>query len=219
MEKKPNNMKPRWRKVLSDLWDNKVRTILVVASIAVGVFAVGTIANAFVIISEDISVGYSAANPANLEIFTDSFQEDLTRSIEKMPNVASAEGRHIFTGRISNDGGKTWLAVDLISMEDFENNVIYKRVNVEGESVPGTRDIIIEKLVLDEMDISVGQVLHVQLPDGTIKEMIASGITQDQEALPIDFTSLPQAYVSMNALTWLGEHQDFNRLFVTFDTE
>ncbi len=37
-------IRPRWRKVLRDLWSNKTRTLLVVLSIAVGVFAVGTIA-------------------------------------------------------------------------------------------------------------------------------------------------------------------------------
>ena len=47
-------MRPRWRKVLSDLIDNKARTLLVVLSIAVGVFAIGVIAGAYVIISEDI---------------------------------------------------------------------------------------------------------------------------------------------------------------------
>ncbi|MEJ2557520.1 MAG: hypothetical protein P8186_15085 [Anaerolineae bacterium] len=34
---------PRWRKVLRDLWHNKARTVIVVLSIAVGVFAVGMI--------------------------------------------------------------------------------------------------------------------------------------------------------------------------------
>ena len=34
-------MKPRWRKVLHDLFDNKGRTLLVVFSIAVGVFSIG----------------------------------------------------------------------------------------------------------------------------------------------------------------------------------
>ena len=37
-------IRPRWRKVFSDLWDNKARTLLVVASISVGVFALGMIA-------------------------------------------------------------------------------------------------------------------------------------------------------------------------------
>ncbi len=40
-EVKPNFLKPRWSKVFTDLWDDKTRTGLVVASIAAGVFAVG----------------------------------------------------------------------------------------------------------------------------------------------------------------------------------
>ena len=34
---KPNPIRPRWRKVIADLWASKTRTLLVVASIAVGV--------------------------------------------------------------------------------------------------------------------------------------------------------------------------------------
>ena len=86
-------MRPRWRKVLSDLWDNKFRTILVVASIAVGVFSVGTIAGAYVIISQDISASYASANPDNIEIWTAPFDNDLLTSIEKVPGVRQAEGR------------------------------------------------------------------------------------------------------------------------------
>ena len=37
-------MQPRWRKVLSDLWSNKTRTILVGLSIGIGVFALGMVA-------------------------------------------------------------------------------------------------------------------------------------------------------------------------------
>ncbi len=37
---------PCWRKVLADVWDNKSRTLLVVLSITVGVFAIGMIAGA-----------------------------------------------------------------------------------------------------------------------------------------------------------------------------
>ena len=50
-------VRPRWHKVFSDLWSNKVRTLLVVASIAVGLFAVGMIATIYVILSEDIRAG------------------------------------------------------------------------------------------------------------------------------------------------------------------
>src|SRR3989304_2376686 len=61
-------MKPRWRKVFHDLIDNKGRTLLVVFSIAVGVFSIGVIAGAYQIISNDMSVSYSANMPANIEL-------------------------------------------------------------------------------------------------------------------------------------------------------
>ncbi|HFE67348.1 MAG TPA: hypothetical protein ENJ93_08800, partial [Chloroflexi bacterium] len=61
-------LRPRWRKVTADLWDSKTRTILVVASIAVGVFAVGAIITAYVIMSEDIDKSYRNVSPANIEI-------------------------------------------------------------------------------------------------------------------------------------------------------
>ncbi len=59
-------MRPRWRKVFSDLIDNKARTILVVFSIAVGVFAIGVIVGAYKIIEADMGVSYAANNPSNI---------------------------------------------------------------------------------------------------------------------------------------------------------
>ncbi len=93
MQEKRNVVRPRWSKVLADLWDNKTRTLLVVLSIAVGVFAIGTIANAFQILSEDIDASYASVNPANITIMTEPFDEDFLSSVEGMPGVADAEGR------------------------------------------------------------------------------------------------------------------------------
>ena len=48
--------RPRWRKVFHDLIGSFSRTALVVLSIAVGVFSIGVIVGAYVIISHDMSV-------------------------------------------------------------------------------------------------------------------------------------------------------------------
>jgi putative ABC transport system permease protein len=53
-------LSPRARKVLADLWANRTRTLLVVASIAVGAFAVGAITTTYVVFGEDIAVSYAA---------------------------------------------------------------------------------------------------------------------------------------------------------------
>ena len=58
-------LSPRARKILADLWANRTRTLLVVASIAVGAFAVGVITTTYVVFGEDMAVSYAAAQPAN----------------------------------------------------------------------------------------------------------------------------------------------------------
>ena len=98
-EIKPNLLKPRWSKVFTDLWDDKTRTGLVVASIAVGVFAIGMIITAYVILGEDINRSYAAVNPPNIEVSTDPFDKDFVHVIEKIPGVEEAEGRRIMQVR------------------------------------------------------------------------------------------------------------------------
>lgn len=44
-------MRPRWRKVFSDLWGNKLRSLLVIASITIGLFAVGMITSMHTILT------------------------------------------------------------------------------------------------------------------------------------------------------------------------
>ena len=110
------NLRPRWRKVLADLWDNKLRTMLVVASIAVGIFAVGTIANSYAVIAEDINVSYAAINPYNIETVTDPFYQDLVDSIADVQGVKEVEGQHYVGVRLSKDG-QTWIAHNVVAME------------------------------------------------------------------------------------------------------
>ena len=139
---KPNRLKPRWSKVLSDLWGDKTRTALVVASIAAGVFAVGMIITAFTILREDINASYAAANPANIEILTDPFHEDLIRVIEKVPGVEQAEGRNIFSARVKR-GDENWQGVQLIGISDFGEMLVNQTSLLEGTQSPGRDEIIL----------------------------------------------------------------------------
>ena len=120
---KSNKLKPRWIKVLTDLWGDKTRTALVVASIAVGVFAIGMIITSFGILNEDINASYAASNPANIEIATDPFYEDFLRVIEKVPGVNQVEGRQAISIR-ARRANENWQSVNLIGVSDFESSQI-----------------------------------------------------------------------------------------------
>jgi putative ABC transport system permease protein len=211
MKAKKSFIRPRWNKVLADLWDNKTRTLLVVASIAVGVFAIGAIITAYMILSEDIHVSYAAVNPANIEIMTDPFDDDFLRSIKEIPGVAEVEGRHNLSVSVIQDG-ETQQNLDLIALKDFEKSKINMRDHIEGAPIPGENELLIGYEPMRDPGYRVGDVLSVQIADGTIRHLSVVGIAADQTAVG-DFSSSPIGYVTQDSLVWLGERENYNRLY------
>lgn len=58
-----------WRKVIADLWASKTRTLLAALSIAIGVFAVGSVIGTFIFINRDLDRNYHAVHPAVATIY------------------------------------------------------------------------------------------------------------------------------------------------------
>lgn len=212
-------MRPRWRKVLSDLIDNKARTLLVVVSVAVGVFAIGVIAGTYQIISEDMGVSYAANNPSNIEIRMDDFDHDLLNTIRNFEGIKEAEARRVFNLRVRPPGETQWTSVDVVALESFADNEINLLQPVRGAEVPEKEQILLERDVLDEIRVSPGDTLEIQLRDGTIKEIEAAGVVQDSSTGAIDFLSPPLAYITTDHLSFFDEPDHFNRLFATVEEE
>lgn len=208
-------MKPRWRKVLHDLFDNKARTLLVVFSIAVGVFSIGVIAGAYQIISQDMSISYSANVPGNIELRMSNFDKDVLDSIHNQPDVKDAEARRVFNMRVRVPGTEKWTTLDMTAFESFEDNAINLLVPVAGVTVPQKREVLLEKAALPDLAVRPGAQLEFQLPDGSNKILPVVGIVQDTAAGAGDFLAAPFGYVTMDTLQYLGQPKLFNRALVT----
>ena len=209
---KPNPIRPRWRKVIADLWASKTRTLLVVASIAVGVFAIGTIAATYVIFSEDINISYAQAQPANIEIITDSFGEDFVHSVARMPGVADAEGRGVLTVRVSRNG-ETWQNLQIVGNDDFAASQINLLEAIDGGAQPGEHQMLVRQDIMNDTGLQVGDVAHIQLASGETRDVSVVGLVGDQSAAG-DFMSPPKAYVTLDSIPWLGGTDGYNRLYV-----
>ena len=207
-------MKPRWRKVIHDLLDNKGRTLLVVLSIAVGVFSIGVIAGAYQIIANDMSVSYSANRPANVELRMTDFDEEILEMIHNQRGVEDAEGRRVFNIRVRAPGTEKWTTLDMIAFEDFEENGINLLIPIAGQPKPEKREVLLEQDVLEHIDSGMGELLEFQLPDGSTKTLPVVGIVQDTAASAGDFLASPSAYISMDTLEFLGQPRLFNRALV-----
>src|SRR5215216_4903062 len=207
-------MKPHWRKVFHDLVDNKGRTLLVVFSIAVGVFSIGVIAGAYQIISNDMSVSYSANKPANIELRMSNFDEDALTSIHNERGVEDAEGRRVFNMRVRVPGTDKWTTLDMIAFKDFDKNAINLLTPVAGATMPKKREILLEQDALQDLDVGVDGLLEFQLPDGSAKTLPVVGIVQDTAAGAGDFLARPHGYLNMDTLPYLGQPELYNRALI-----
>jgi putative ABC transport system permease protein len=211
-------MKPRWRKVFHDLWDSKARTLLVVFSIAVGVFSIGVIAGAYVVISNDMSVSYAASSPANVELRMANFDDDTLASIRNSPNVGEAEGRRVFNIRVRLAGTQKWTTLDMAAFDDFEANTVNLLIPLLGSSSPAKREVLLERDALAQVGAGVGDTLEFQLQDGSIKTMPVAGVVQDTAMGAGDFLASPYGYVTMSSLQYLRQPELYNRAYVTLET-
>lgn len=201
--------------MLADLWDNKTRTLLVVASIAVGVFAIGAITSSYVILSTGIDDSYAAVNPANIELTTSPFDEDLLKSIEEIAGVKAAEGRTSLVVTVM-EAGQPWKGLQLTALEDFESSQINLRDPREALPVPGRRQIVLGYEPMRDSGYRVGDVLSIRLADGAVREVEVVGTVQDQASIG-DFNALAGGYVLADSLEWLGQVRSYNRLLATVE--
>lgn len=208
-------MRPRWRKVIHDLWDNKARTLLVVFSIAVGVFSIGVISGAYEIISNDMSASYAANHPANIELRTENFDQDMLDSIRNTHGVGEAEGRRVVNFRVQKAGSSQWYALDFVALEDFDKNQVNLLSPVSGGTQAEKNEVLLEKEALKIFDVAVGDSLTVELPDGVYKTVTVAGIVQDVSTGAGDFLAPPFAYITMKTLSTLHQPELYNRVYVT----
>lgn len=208
-------MRPRWRKVFHDLIDNKARTLLVVFSIAVGVFSIGVIAGAYAIISNDMSLSYAANIPANIELRMEDFDDDVLTSIRNSNGVLDAEGRRVINFRVRTADSDQWVTLDVVAFDSFSENHVNLLVPVSGLNEADKNEILLEQDALKKLNVMVGENLIFELSDGSLKEFKVVGIVRDASTGAGDFLAPSLAYTSMKTLSTLRQPELFNRAYIT----
>ncbi len=207
-------LSPRWRKVLRDLWGNKTRTLLVVLSIAVGVFAVGMIANSQVILARDLATGYAASNPASAILYTEPFDEGLVRSVRAVPEVKEAEGRRATWVRLKT-GPDQWSNFELFAIADYDDIRINEVWPESGAWPAGRREVLLERSSLGPANGNVGDTVVIELPNGQQRELRIAGLAHDLGQVPTIFWGGATGYVTFDTLEWLGLGRFYDELYIT----
>ncbi|HPH96054.1 MAG TPA: FtsX-like permease family protein [Anaerolineaceae bacterium] len=213
-------MRPRWHKVISDLLGSKTRSLLVIASIGVGLYAVGLIANMYVINNQDMRTGFGAVNPANIYTFTSTFDADLVDHVRQVSGVGQAEGVFSFTLRVRGADGQ-WTPIHIQALPDIATRQINRLKLKEGQWPPADRELAVEIFKSSDLPVGVGGELELELPSGKTRRIKLVGLVNDQTVGSTDsggfFLAPVQGYITMDTLEWLEMPRTMNLLLSTVD--
>jgi putative ABC transport system permease protein len=207
-------MQPRWRKVLSDLWSNKTRTILVGLSISIGVFAVGIVSSMGTLFIADLDADFASVNPHGARLYTSPFSDDLLNSVRRVPGVGTAEGRSYISVRLEAKPGD-WQPSSIAAIPPLSEMQIDRLRGVDPALKLGPRDILIERSALAKVQARVGDEVNVELADGSRRSLRVAGIVHDVSVASMMFTGQIMAFVSPEAISRLGGPSSFNQILIS----
>jgi putative ABC transport system permease protein len=219
----------RWRKIVRDLWLNRARTVLVVVSIAVGIFAVGTVQLLRSVILTELQSIYDASNASQANLFVGGIDEDTLRSVRRIPNVADAEGRNSLSIKVEIAPGE-WQNLAVTAIEDFDDirvNLIEPLSVVESapdfgaerSAWPERNEIILERSALSSADalppgLQVGDELRVRTADDRERTLRVSGAVFDPNGFSSRFTGSGSGYVDFETFERLGGERVYSQVLL-----
>ena len=219
----------RWRKVLRELWSNRTRTALVVASIAVGIFAVGTVQLLRSVILSELGVLYTAANPSQATIFTSGVDQAQLDAIRRMPEIADVEGRSSLVVKVQTAPDR-WENLLLTAVDDFTNirinriQPVYElpgqpAANAERTAWPQKDEVVIERSGFSAAtalppDLAVGSQLVLRDANDKLREITLTGVVYDPNGFSAGFSGQAAAYADFDTFERLGGQRLYQQVLL-----
>lgn len=202
---------PRWRKVMADLWGNKLRTLLVVLSVTVGVFAVGMVYSAYLMFERDLAISWKSAAPASASLYADPFDEELVDSVRSLRGVKEAQGRRNVDLRVQTAGGE-WRQMYLTALPDYTEQKVNIIKPQSGAWPPGDGDVLLERTSLADLGVAQGGSIQVETPAGKKRTLKVTGVVYDPSQISSMFSGRSYGYINMDTLEKLDEERKLDQV-------
>jgi putative ABC transport system permease protein len=195
-----------------DLGVARTRTVLVVLSIAVGVFAVGTIAGSNALLQQGLREAYAASLPASATFATSPFGDDVVNMVRGLRGVAEAEARRSVTVRLQT-GPDSYREMQLTAISDFRDQRLDLVTPEPGAAWPPRRgEMLLERSSLTLADVAVGSDVQVQTVDGKLHRLHVVGLSHEVGASPAFYVGRLNGHVDFDTLADLGYDTTYDDL-------
>jgi putative ABC transport system permease protein len=203
---------PRWKKVVADLRVSRSRTILVILSIAIGVFAIGTVLTARDVLQRGVDESFEAANSASAVLMTGPFEAEMVEAARALPAIGDAEGRVNVPARLQRDDG-TWSNLALSAIADYGDIRIDRIIPEEGAWPPVTGELLLERKSAADVGLAIGDEVVIETGDGQRFTLRVGGLAYDPgEVDPAIGNGRLAGYITRETLVDLGQPAAFNEL-------
>lgn len=195
--------RPRWRKLVRDLWLNKARTLLVILAIAIGVFGVSSISTAYAVLMREMDRNYLDTNPAAAVLTTAPLPDRAVESIRRIAGVGSVEIRREAQARIQTPTGE-WRTLLLFAFTDYKAMQIDTITSDSGAWPPAPGEILLERAAVRVAGQAAGDRARVRMPGGRELELPVTGIVHAPGLPPAWMEGMVYGFVTPGTLDALG---------------
>lgn len=153
-------------KIWRDLWENKGRTLRVVAIIAIGAFAVGAIMGGKEFILKDLARTWQASSPATIGLSVKPpISQATIESLENLRGIETVVGWQQETVKWRSSPDEPWRPALLVAVDDYEDQPI-RQIKLDNGAWPARKMLGVQR----GRDLSVGDQIYLEIDN---KEHVA----------------------------------------------
>jgi putative ABC transport system permease protein len=211
-------MKVIWKKVWRDVTARKGRTVQVVLSIGVGIFAIGLTKGLLDIMQDRMGKTWRSANPAHITVgggvedsgIGSGASDDTVRAIGKLPGIEGAEGKVNYNLRWKMRLEDPWEPVGLVARTDYDNQT-YDKLVLEDGTWPSSRGIAVERGTAGKFDIAINSTIYLEVNERPRAFQVV-GQVYDVWAEPVVFGADGSFYLTRGELENIGGPGGYNQI-------
>jgi putative ABC transport system permease protein len=194
----------RWRKVVADLAKRRVRTLLTLFGLSLGLIFVGSVLTTFSILRNDLDANFRATNPPNIVLGASRIPASLKDRLAALPGVLEVEERPEF-GALMQTAPDRWLPLRVSVVSDFQRmRVATLRTDPASPSLgsrsPSPPGIFIERDGRWFFPTTPTGSLPLRLPNGATVSASFSGYVFDAGQHPSRMERVLYGYITPQTL-------------------
>jgi len=203
-------LSPRWHKMRRDTWLHKSRSLLVVAAIATGMIAAGTLLDTWALVQRVTAGSYLGSHPVSATLRVDGLDAGSLAQVRALPAIAAARTRRTVFANVDAHG--TRLTAELFALDEFDTPNIGRLESEHGTWPPRDGEIAIEKSALEFSGAALDGAITLQFGKSPARVLMVSGIAHDVSLPPGWMDHVVYGFVTPATLAMLGAPSALNEI-------